>query len=135
MDQNYDRDGNGDRSRRLDDLFADDPHLSVTMKARLLHQKLREQEERNSREAQGLPTEAFVSSLPVTNAAPLVDDEESGPAFAAPVQPIDLNKAAGFLRAGCPPGRLPMDVAARLMRFREERLNRWLLDLPDRHSG
>ena len=39
---------NGDaKKRKLDELFADEPYLSPTMKARLLHEKLQQAEERD----------------------------------------------------------------------------------------
>lgn len=50
---------NGNKRRKLDELFADEPYLSATMKANRLHEKLKMLEEQE-RAAQGLPTEAYV---------------------------------------------------------------------------
>jgi hypothetical protein len=43
---------------------------------------------------------------------------------------VDLMKAAGFLRSGCPPGRLTPEVSATIAAFRRGTLERWLAALP-----
>lgn len=121
--------GNGDsRKRRLDELFADAPYLSPTMKARLLAQKLGEEEP--AADPPALPETAFVAdvSLPEPRPERAADD---GPAISSGGQ-TDLRSAAGFLRAGCPPGRLDPKVASRLIRFRSEVLEEWLRAVPPR---
>lgn len=57
MDQEQSQ--NGNKRRKLDELFADEPYLSATMKANRLHEKLKMLEEQE-RAAQGMPTEAYV---------------------------------------------------------------------------
>ncbi len=52
------------RRRKLDDLFADEPFLSPTMKARRLHEKLLELQNREDINAQGLPSSAYVGEMP-----------------------------------------------------------------------
>jgi hypothetical protein len=52
------------RRRKLDDLFADEPFLSPTMKARRLHEKLQEMQNKDAIDANGLPAAACVGEIP-----------------------------------------------------------------------
>ncbi|HSV73739.1 MAG TPA: hypothetical protein VLH79_08270 [Chthonomonadales bacterium] len=120
--------GSGDpRKRRLEELFADAPHLSPTMKARLLSQKLGD--EVSTSESPGLPDAALIADMSV--ASTRVERADGGPAISSGAH-ADLRAAAGFLRAGCPPGRLDPKVASRLIRFRADVLQEWLRLLPPR---
>ena len=104
------------RNKRLDELFADEPHLSPTMKARRLHEKLAA--------AQGNSAD-WVPVVP-----PLPDTT------ALKAQTVSLGEAAEILRAGAD-GTAPTDATmARLFRFRDTTLTRWLADAPElRPSG
>lgn len=81
------------RRRKLDELFADEPFLSPTMKARRLHEKLNTMriEEQGQQAAQGLPTEAYVQSAPEWPAAddplPLPSPLPTPPASYTPQMP------------------------------------------------
>lgn len=122
-------DPGGERKLTLDALFADQPFLSATMKAQLLHQKLREQAPADA-EA-GLPSQAVIGEPALRLVTPVEADRaaESIPDESDPAT-VDLMRAAGFLRAGCPPGRLPGDVSATLTAFRRGTLARWLAAAP-----
>ena len=93
---------------RLDDLFADEPYLSPTMKARRLHEKLQEIQNA-ARRAEMLPEER------PHYAAPLPD--------ASDAMRVSLSQAALYLRAGLV--QRP-DTPVHLLRFREQTLRQWL---------
>ena len=103
------------RNKRLDELFADEPHLSPTMKARRLHEKLEA--------AQASPA-GWVPAVP-----PLPD-------FVAEPKPqtVSLAQAAEILRAGVG-WTAPNDTTvARLFRFRDTTLTQWLAEALERKS-
>jgi hypothetical protein len=123
---------NGDsRKLTLDALFADQPFLSATMKAQLLHQKLREQDELQGMDTSVLPSQALIGEVP-PRLTLVSDQNESQGDVPQEIQAtsVDLQKAAGFLRAGCPPGRLPTEASATLTAFRRGTLEKWLAVLP-----
>jgi hypothetical protein len=100
------------RRRKLDELFADEPFLSPTMKARRLHEKLN-----GAPPASEVPTVAYVRD----------------PATIAPVGPggtISLAEAAAYFRSNGEMGRVNESQALRLRRLQDNILNVWLLGLP-----
>lgn len=137
MNQRFeDEDQPGQKRRRLDELFADEPYLSPTMKARRLHEKLNEQagdfpELGASQAAQGLPAEAYVRSAPERPepaAAPAAIPEEAG----APA--VSLIDAAIFLRSGGQQAPRTVGIAARenLTQFRHTHLGMWVRAVEER---
>ena len=130
MSEHNGHDSSENRKLTLDALFADQPFLSATMKAQLLHQKLREQEELQGPNPGALPAEALIGDV-----QPRLRMVSDGDAVVEPPQTqaamVDLQKAAGFLRAGCPPGRLAPETAAKLSAFRRGTLEHWLSKLPE----
>lgn len=117
------------KKRRLDELFADEPYLSATMKARRLHEKLEEFESRDGA-VQELPREAFVADLSA-RPGPLNDEAAERDAL-RPQQMLRLPAAKEYLRARpgvleayADRGILDQEVAARLRRFRDEVLPKW----------
>ena len=100
------------RNKRLDELFADEPHLSPTMMARRLHEKLEAAQAENSG---WIP---IVPPLPDAGAEPKA-------------QTVSLTQAAEILRASAD-WTAPADAAmARLFRFRDTALTRWLAAVPE----
>ena len=131
------------RRRRLDDLFADEPYLSTTMKARRLHEKLQElRAQENS--GRGAPTEtlsrersAFAyPSSDVLSAEALRRQAVAWQAPSAPVDPnrLTLARAAEYLRAGDQSDEDEPPYGARLQRFRAEVLTEWLEAAPERED-
>jgi hypothetical protein len=124
------------KRRRLDELFADEPFLSPTMKARRLHEKLNEQagdfpELGASQAAQGLPAEAYVRSVPEKRDP--VDPAAANPQEAvAPA--VSLIDAAIFLRSGGHQAPRTVGAAARenLARFRHTHLAMWVRAIEER---
>lgn len=101
---------------RLDDLFADEPYLSPTMKARRLHEKLQEIQN-TARRTERLPEER-TPSMPSRQETP-------------PAARLSLAQAAGYLRAGL---ALRPDTPMPLRRFREQTLRQWLNETPLREA-
>ena|SRR5579862_6017439 len=124
---------------KLDELFADEPFLSPTMKARRLHEKLNGFGNGNgghANRADSLPTEAWVQSAPVRPEAERkilrVEQEPRNVAPSASVQPVSLSEAAAFLRSTRGIGREPnIDPwsASRLLALRDGPLTAWLREL------
>ncbi|HZP84211.1 MAG TPA: hypothetical protein VFB21_21395 [Chthonomonadaceae bacterium] len=104
------------RPMRLDDLFADEPYLSPTMKARRLHEKLQEIQNA-ARRAEMLPEERTLYAPPLPDT----------PSAAR----VSLSQAALYLRAGL---ALRPDTPASLLRFREQTLRQWLDNTPLREA-
>jgi hypothetical protein len=119
------------KQRKLDELFADEPFLSPTMKASRLHEKLQEMETRGEA-AQGLPTEAFVAARPPGPARS--EGENNSAALLLPAnEMVGLVDAADYLRASfavrrawSAQGRISPGCAARLHKFHEGTLVQWL---------
>ena len=100
------------RMKRLDELFADEPHLSPTMKARRLHEKLDADAAGKTR---GIP---IVPPLPKLEAG-------------IGTQTVSLTRATEILRNSAA-WTAPTDAeTARLFRFRETVLLQWLADAPE----
>ena len=97
------------RMKRLDELFADEPHLSPTMKARRLHEKM---DANAAGKAQKAPV---VPPLP--------------PTFGT--QTVSLARAAEILRHSAEWTAPPDAETMRLFRFRETVLTQWLADAPE----
>ena len=127
------------RRRRLDDLFADEPYLSTTMKARRLHEKLQELRAREQA-VQEPPTDASLRER-----SPYSEAEDSGPAGPrqAPgadgrtqaAERVSLARAAEYLRVGTSPGQMEPPYAARLLHFREQVLMKWLEGAPEKETS
>jgi len=118
MSDGLNNNNGGDKRRRLDDLFADEPFLSPTMKARVLCDKMREQE------------------MAENASTPLFGNLADEPRVSIPVDAdgmISLEDAAAFLRTSPPPMRVApisngavMEPGIRLVFFRDQVLNGWL---------
>jgi hypothetical protein len=138
MNQRHEQedDSSGPRRRRLDELFADEPFLSPTMKARRLLEKLNEQSADNapgqaSPETQGLPSEAYVRSAPERS----VRRESAQPRFTPGAEPhgkavptVSLIDAAIYLRSkgSQTPRTVSMEAQGRLAAFRGSVLETWV---------
>lgn len=121
------------KRRKLEELFADEPFLSATMKARRLHDKLRQYYHAELDAEQPLPTEAFVQDRPARahSAGGYSCDRTIG----GEEEVASLSVAASYfraLRAGISPEGEQMSAATaeRLRRFRDEVLTEWLKGLP-----
>lgn len=121
------------KRRKLDELFADEPFLSTTMKARRLHEKLRQYHHAELDAEQLLPTEAFVQDRPARShsAGGYSSDRTTG----LEEEAVSLSVAASYLRAqrvGISPEGEQMSaaLAERLLRFRDEVLPEWLKGMP-----
>ena len=131
------------RRRRLDDLFADEPYLSTTMKARRLHEKLQELRAQEST-GRGAPTETLTrdrSAFDQTASNVLTTEaiRRQSLAWQAPAAPVDPNRltlarAAAYLRAGDQTDEDEPAYAPRLQRFRAEVLTEWLEAAPERED-
>jgi|SRR5579871_236598 len=122
------------RRRRLDDLFADEPYLSTTMKARRLHEKLQELRAREQA-VQEPPAEAHLLDRSSADAEADYLLETSGQTSGERLQVterVSLNGAAEYLRAGVGPGQPEPPYAARLLHFREQVLMKWLECAPEK---
>lgn len=123
--------GDADRRRKLDELFADEPYLSATMKARLLHEKLAG-EESGFPPLPEIPKQAHVSPAPQTPVMPptpaLVEDGEPH---------LSFRMAAAMLNQPDGSGATESHLADRLRAFRETELAQWLAYLPreDNHEA
>ena len=96
------------RRLRLEEIFAEEPHLSPTMKAQRLHEKM-----------QGAKGE--VRFLPVVPPLP-----QNGAAK------MSLREAGERLRTGADWNALTHNAAnTRLFRFRDTTLRQWLTDAPE----
>ena len=100
------------RRKRLDELFADEPHLSPTMKARRLHEKL---EAAQACHTGWVPT---VPPLPVSVTEPKT-------------RTVSLARAAEILRTSADWTMPPDTLTAQLFRFRDAALTQWLADAPE----
>jgi hypothetical protein len=127
------------KRRRLDELFADEPFLSPTMKARRLHEKLNEQtgdaSDVGASQAQGLPAEAYVRSVPERPELRLdngVDPLQAQQNAGAPA--VSLIDAAIYLRSRGLQAPRTVGIAARdnLTRFRDTLLVSWLRAVEER---
>lgn len=116
-------DGHEPRKRRLDELFADEPWLSPTMRARRLHEKIREAENGIlpvvDEGTQGLPAEAYVKSVKPAPTLPEATAMEDGIDRGS----VSLADAAQFLRGK---KSLPEAGEKRLRAFRDAHLYSWL---------
>lgn len=139
MNQRHEQDDDtsSPRRRRLDELFADQPFLSPTMKARRLHEKLYEQSAEDasrqaSPETQGLPSEAYVRSV-----ADCFDRLERTDTCNAPysrcqdkaASPVTLIDAAIYLRSkgSQTPRTVSVGAQERLTAFRDSALKMWVI--------
>ncbi len=131
------------KRRKLDELFADEPFLSPTMKARRLHEKLTQQTQQSEgsnadRAAQGLPTEAYVRSitekLSSGGAAHAGDATQMDEQADTAVRPVSLVDAAIFLRSkgAQVPRSVGVPARARLLDFRDHSLNTWINAIEER---
>ncbi len=98
------------RHQRLDELFADEPHLSPTMKARRLHEKL------EAAQAANRPAPPVVPPLPD---------------FSVGTQTVSLARAAEILRSGAGCFDRNDATTLRLLQFRRTTLAQWLADAPE----
>lgn len=131
------------RRRRLDDLFADEPYLSTTMKARRLHEKLQELRAREqavqepSTDASLRERSSYLESEG-SDAASLLEASSQAPGAGERLQGterVSLARAADYLRAGVGPGQLEPPYAARLLHFREQVLMKWLEGAPEKETS
>ncbi len=116
------------KRRKLDELFADEPFLSPTMRASRLHEKLQEMEARGE-STQDMPTEAFVAARPPGTARPGGEDDM----LLRANEMVGLAEASEYLRASfavrrawSAQGRISPGCAARLHKFHEGTLVQWL---------
>ncbi|HXG23281.1 MAG TPA: hypothetical protein VNJ09_01905 [Chthonomonadales bacterium] len=121
------------KRRKLDELFADEPFLSTTMKARRLHEKLRQYHHAELDAEHPLPTEAFVQDRPARSHA--AGGYSGDRTIGVEEEAVSLSVAAGYLRARragiSPEGeRISAAIAERLQRFRDEVLSEWMKGLP-----
>ena len=112
------------RSRHLDELFADEPFLSPTMKARQMHEKMLElrlsQGAANERPAQSLQDiEANVRQQPVAISTPPAR-KHSG------VPKMNFDEARAILRGHGVPDQYGFDPTDPLSYFRTQVLSQWL---------
>jgi hypothetical protein len=126
------------KRKKLEELFADEPFLSTTMKARRLHEKLRQLNPANLDDEQPLPTEAFVPDRPARSLS--AGEWSRGHKDSVREDTVSLSVAANFLRAqkaGSSPENEWMStaLAERLLRFREEVLSKWVQGLPSRERS
>jgi len=128
----------GQKRRKLDELFADEPFLSPTMKARRLHEKLHDQveervpEKKTEPASQELPTSAYVRSAseqPAPQSGPQLSetywaDSQGG----APPRTVSLVDAAIFLRSkgAQVPRTVNVQAQTRLTAFRDGSLKNWI---------
>ena len=101
------------RNKRLDELFADEPHLSPTMKARRLHEKLEAAQANNA---------GWVPVVP-----PLPPPDAAEPK----TQAMSLQRAAEILRTSADWTATTDVEIARLFRFRDTALTQWLAAAPE----
>lgn len=133
------------RRRKLDELFADEPYLSPTMKARSLHQKLEQAHGKPGAHADltlltGLPPSPEPRLSRPDMARPLAV-EAAPPRNGAAVEPprphrlLSLIEAAACLRqSAVGKGKAPGPDSERLRRFRENVLLKWLSAAPGREK-
>jgi hypothetical protein len=125
-------DGHEPRKRRLDELFADEPWLSPTMRARRLHEKIREAENGVlpvvGEATQGLPAEAYVKSVKPAPTLPEATDLADGLESVS----VSLVDAAQFLRGK---KSLPEVAEKRLRAFRDAQLYGWLQESESSTEG
>jgi hypothetical protein len=140
MNQRFeDEEQPGQKRRRLDELFADEPFLSPTMKARRLHEKLDEQagdfpDLGASQAAQGLPAEAYVRSVSERPEPAPLPVAPSGITPDAGAPAVSLIDAAIFLRSHGQQAPRTVGSAARenLIRFRDMQLLTWARAVEER---
>jgi hypothetical protein len=145
MNQRHEQDEepSSPRRRRLDELFADEPFLSPTMKARRLHEKLNERlneppgDSPNdaSRPTQGLPSEAFVRSVPEWPTQPAASASPGlRSASVSDAAPVSLIDAAIFLRSKGKqaPRTVSIPAQEKLAAFRDATLTSWVKAVEDR---
>lgn len=105
--------GDDVRRKRLDELFADEPHLSPTMKARRLHEKL------NGFDAQtDLPARAFVP------------DTRPIPAQNTLLQPLSWQTCEAYFHGRYEASLMDEETARRLHEWGRGTLREWLRRLP-----
>jgi hypothetical protein len=138
MNQRHEEEEPGKR-KRLDELFADEPFLSPTMKARRLHEKLSQQsaglDAGDTTIGQGMLREAFVQAQsdsavkPELNRAPFNEQHQEQAST-----PVSLIDAAIFLRSRGTQAPRSMSAAAQqnLTAFRDNALLSWLRPIQDR---
>ena len=112
------------RRRKVDELFADEPFLSPTMKARRLHEKIEGYQEQNGA-AQGLPTRAFVLDRGNIQSQsinyPIKQHGEGNISFSAAV---DYYRKIGQIP-------ISADERDKLMKLKETILEKWAKRIPD----
>ncbi len=110
------------RRRKLDELFADEPYLSATMKARRLHEKM------NDHGGNGglgeIPTKAYVESppRPALSREPRRPQEQGEPM-------VSLQMARSYLRDGGGSADLDSDLSERLRAFKTGELAQWMKEV------
>jgi anti-sigma factor RsiW len=119
------------KRKRLDELFADMPHLSTTMKARLLHERLNSQIPLDPASAPELPHEAYVRDVPARGPRPAQEPAERPKPAPAVSRPISLQEAARLLQNPLPSGYSDAWTLERLHALREQVLRKWRSALPD----
>lgn len=130
MEHEQDNESSAKR-KRLDELFADMPHLSTTMKARLLHERLKPQVPLDPASATELPHEAYVRDVPARGPRPAqgpVDRPKPAPAIS---RPISLQEAARLLQNPMPSAYSDVWPLERLHALREQVLRKWRSVLSD----
>src|SRR5262245_5473010 len=118
---------NGDsRQRQLEALFADEPFLSPTMKARRLHEKLQELRAEEPVATERTPKRTRESNLPFWN------EDEEAPAFLRPERKpgsearMSFAEATAYLRRSAASSADLISPPDRLSHFRTQVLPQWL---------
>jgi hypothetical protein len=130
MDQEQDNDGCAKR-RRLDELFADMPHLSTTMKARLLHERLNAREPHDQTDTPELPNEAYVRDVGARGARITPESAKGIKPTPADSEPMSLQEAARLLQNPMLSKFADPWTKERLHALREQVLSSWSIPLPD----
>ncbi len=121
-----------ERKRRIDELFADEPFLSATMKAKRLHEKLESGPVTFDVPTQSASGVALSKEWPERMESPI----REVPIEAPPVNPLSLQRAREFLRIETYDGD-PDDAAEKLERqneillrnLKDGVLSKWIQDM------
>ena len=121
MSEQFHSEDSESRKRKLDDLFADEPFLSPTMKARRLHEKLQELQTRDVIDAGGLPSAACVGDI-----SPMLSRTEVN-------EPVVVQTSEGFVSLTAA-RRLyrqetvatPREGSDKLTKLKDNLLNKWM---------
>jgi hypothetical protein len=134
MEHEQDHESSAKR-KRLDELFADMPHLSTTMKARLLHERLNTQGPLDPSSAPELPQEAYVQDVTVRGSRPSPGSENAQRPAPAISKPMNLGEAARLLQNPLLMGYSDAWTKERLHALREQVLRMWRITLPGQDSS